>query len=64
MYMILQLWDEKPKQTGKKKKKVARQLWTGPEFAKYQRAVENRKKNEETGCEVICGALTILGIKG
>ena len=27
--------------------------WTGREFAKFQRAVENREKIEETGCEVI-----------
>ena len=30
--------------------------WTGLEFAKSQRAVENRKKMEETSCEAICGA--------
>ena len=30
--------------------------WTGLEFAKSQRSVENREKKEETGCEVICGA--------
>ena len=32
--------------------------WTGLEFAKSQRAVENREKMEETGCEIICGAQT------
>ena len=30
--------------------------WTGLEFAKSQRAVENRGKMEETGSEIICGA--------
>ena len=38
--------------------------WTGLEFAKSQRAVENREKIEETGCEVICGAQTTLAVKG
>ena len=37
--------------------------WTGLEFAKSQRAVENRK-TEEAGCEIICGAPTILAGKG
>ena len=37
--------------------------WTGLEFAKYQRAVENRKI-EKTGCEVTCGAPTTLAAKG
>ena len=35
--------------------------WTGLEFAKSQRTVENR---EETGCEIICGAPTTLTVKG
>ena len=38
--------------------------WTGLEFAKFQRAVENREKMEETGCELICGAPTTLAVKG
>ena len=37
--------------------------WTGLEFAKSQRAVENGKM-EETGCEIICGAQMILKAKG
>ena len=38
---------------------------TGLEFAKSQRAVENRdRKLEETGCEVICGARATLAVKG
>ena len=38
--------------------------WTGLEFGKSQRAVENREKMEETGCEIICGAPTTLVVKG
>ena len=39
--------------------------WTGLEFAKSQRAVQNRdRKLEETGCEVICGAPATLAVKG
>ena len=38
--------------------------WTGLKFAKSQRAVENREKKEETGCEVICGAPTTPAGKG
>ena len=38
--------------------------WTGREFAKSQRAVENKGKMEETGCEIICGAPKTLAVKG
>ena len=38
--------------------------WTDLEFAKSQRAIENKEKIEETGCEIICGAPTILAVKG
>ena len=38
--------------------------WTGLEFAKSQRAVENRAKMDETGCEIICVAPTTLAVKG
>ena len=38
--------------------------WTNLEFAKSQTAVENRRrKMEETGCEVICGAPTTPTVK-
>ena len=37
--------------------------WTGLEFTKSQRAVENREKKEETGCEIICGAPMTLAVK-
>ena len=37
--------------------------WTDLEFAKSQRAIENKEKIEETGCEIICGAPTILAVK-
>ena len=29
--------------------------WTGLEFGKFQRAVENREKMEKTGYKIICG---------
>ena len=38
--------------------------WTGLEFAKSQRAVENRGKMEETGCKIICGVPVTLTVKG
>ena len=38
--------------------------WTGLEFGKSQRAVENRKKMEKTGCKIVCGAPTTLAVKG
>ena len=38
--------------------------WTGLEFAKSQRAVENRKKIEKTGRKIICGSPTTLAVKG
>ena len=38
--------------------------WTGLEFGKSQRAVENREKMEKTGCKIICGAQTTLAVKG
>ena len=37
--------------------------WTGLEFPKSQRAVENRGKIEEAGYEIICGAPTTLAVK-
>ena len=38
--------------------------WTGLEFGKFQRAVENREKMEKTGYKIICGAPTTLAVKG
>ena len=39
--------------------------WTSLEFAKSQRAVDNRGgKMEETGCEVICSAPRTLAVSG
>ena len=38
--------------------------WTCLEFAKSQRAVENRGKMEETSCKIICGAPTTLPAEG
>ena len=50
---------------GRKKKRWEDNIreWAGLEFAKSNRAVENRKI-EETGCEIICGAQTTLAAKG
>ena len=38
--------------------------WTGLEFGKSQRAVENREKWKKTGCKIICGASMTLAVKG
>ena len=39
--------------------------WTGLEFGKSQRAVENRGKWEKkNGCKIICGAPATLAVKG
>ena len=39
--------------------------WTGLEFGKSQRAVENREKwRKKTGCKIICCAPTTLAVKG
>ena len=38
--------------------------WTGLEFGRSKTAVENRKKTEKTGCEIICGAPTTFAVKG
>ena len=47
---------------GRKRKKWEdnNKEWTGLEFGKSQWAVEDRKKMEETGCKIICGAPTTL----
>ena len=37
--------------------------WTGLEYTKSKRGVEKRKRGEP-GCEIICGAPTILAVKG
>ena len=38
--------------------------WNGLEFAMSQRVVGEQGKVEDTGCEIICGAPTILAVKG
>ena len=38
--------------------------WTGLEFGKSQRTVENKEKMEKTGCKIICGAPTTIAVKG
>ena len=58
---------KKTRQTERKKKRWEDNIkeWTGLEFAKSRRVVENRrKKMEETGCEVISGAPTTPAVKG
>ena len=58
---------EKWKKARQTEEEVARQHireWTGLEFAKSQRAVDNREKMEEAGREIICGAPTTLEVKG
>ena len=37
--------------------------WTGLEFGRSKRGLENRKKMEKTGCEIICRAPTTLAVK-
>ena len=51
---------------GRQRKRWADNIreWTGLEFGKSQRAVENRKKMEKTGSKIICGAPTTLAVKG
>ena len=38
--------------------------WSGLEFGKSQRAVENREKWGKLGCKIICCAPTALVVKG
>ena len=38
--------------------------WTGLEFAKFPEGSGEQGKIEETGCEIICGALKTLAVKG
>ena len=54
------------KKTRQREEEVERQHqgWIGLEFAKSQRAVENREKWRDTGCEIIRGARTTLAVKG
>ena len=47
----------------KKRREDTIRGWTGLEFAKYQKAVENRQM-EETGCEVTVVPPTTLAVKG
>ena len=51
--------------TGKQKKRWEDiKEWTGLELAASLRAVENKRKMEGTGCEIMCGAPTTLAVKG
>ena len=57
---------ERGKKTRQTEEEVGRNIreWTGLEFGKSQRAVENRGKWKKTGCKIICGAPTTLAVKG
>ena len=65
-YTILQGTAEGGRRQGRQRKRWEDNIreWTGLEFTKSQRTVENREKMEETGCEIICGAPTTLAVKG
>ena len=57
---------ERGKKTRRTKEEVGRNIreWTGLEFGKSQRAVENRERWKKTGCKIICGAPITLVVKG
>ena len=63
---ILQGTVKRGRRQGRQKKRWEDNIgeWTGLEFAKSQRAVENRKKIEKTGRKIICGSPTTLAVKG
>ena len=56
--------EEGKAKTERKRREDNIREWTGLEFAKSQRAVENREKLKETGCEIIRGAPMTLAFKG
>ena len=57
---------ERGKKKGRQKRRWEDHIreWTGLEFGKSLRAVENREKWKKTGCKIICGAPTTLAVKG
>ena len=69
MSPVYQVW---PKPSCKAQRKVEEDKadrgrggkWTGLQLAKSLKAVENRGKMEEIGCEINCGAPTTLADKG
>ena len=70
MSPICQIWKGEKRQ-GRQKKRWEDNIreWSGLEFAKSQRTVENieekeKEKKEATGCEVMCGAPTKPAVKG
>ena len=71
MSPVHQVWpnparhSERGRRQGRQRKRWEDNIreWTGLEFTKSQRTVENREKMEETGCEIICGAPTTLAVK-
>ena len=58
--------NERGKKTRQTAEEVGRQHreWTGLEFTKSQRAVENREKWRKLIAKIICGAPTTLAVKG
>ena len=64
--IILQSTVEGGRRQGRQKKRWEDNIreWIGLEFAKSKRAVENREKMEETGCEIICCAPKSLAVEG
>ena len=62
--IILQGTVKRGRRQGRQKKRLENNIreWTGLEFAKSQRAVENREKWRKR-CEVICGAPSTPAVK-
>ena len=63
---ILQGIAKRGRRQGKQRKRREDNIreWTGLEFGKSQRAVENRGKWRKLVAKIICGAPTILAVKG
>ena len=63
---ILQCTVKEGRRQGRQRKRWEDNIreWTGLEFPKYQRVVENREKMEKTGYKIICGAPMTLMVKG
>ena len=63
---ILQGTEKGGRRQGRQRKRWEDNIreWTGLEFSRSQRALENREKMEKTGWEIMCGAPTTLAVKG
>ena len=62
---ILQGTVEGERRQGRQRKRREDNIreWTGLEFGKSQKTVENREKMEKTGCKIICDVPTTLAVK-